>query len=261
MKRSRSENYCYIPEFILKNFCSQKGLFETGVYQIDKRDKSENFINPQSIKYGNYLFKLEATKIISKEELFFVNKCFEQNEEHFDEVIKKLNKRQQLSEEDRDYLYLLFVLLLMRSPEFGKLEWKDLAKKKVRLPEIPYQRYVRICKIICNRNRLNPETIFNALLSRIVKLILYSYSSDSNLMINGYSPVLLSGYYYLPISKNICLCLTPKNLGDFNQKEDISLFVGSEMIKNNGPYVYGSKSLDLKVLNNEDKTKIHLKRL
>ena len=263
MIESRLEKYCYIPEFILKNFSNLRGMLETGVYKFSKAEKTEEFLNPKNIKYGNYLFKLEVTKIIDKNERIFLNRCFEQNIENFENVIQKLNKHQQLSENDTDYMYLLFALLLMRTPEFRKLEWKDLVKKKVRLPEISYQRYSRICKIMCGRNRLNQDLLINALLQRLVKLNMFAYTSDGNFMINGFSPVLLRTNYYFPVSKDVCLVLTNEKIRDFYSEEDFALVIGSEMIKNDGPYVYGSKSLALKTFeksNNIDNTKILLKR-
>lgn len=252
----------YIPQMILKRFMNTRvPLRKPVIYQYDK----EKDIEIQIPKVADICVEKELYEIrndngvISEEERNLIEKSFGRLESKWNMIINKIEQKQDISKEDRDMLALLLVLQLIRTPEVMKItkEWLNNACIEINktLKQNEIDRCAKLASFVWGV--IKPET--NWFLYKILDIFLTNkniiiFHTKNDFVVNSNRPVMLlknseseniqNCQLLLPITKNYCIGLTKeKNILYEELNEEATKFINVQFFKNDGRYIYASKSI------------------
>lgn len=252
----------YIPQMILKRFMNTRvPLRKPVIYQYDK----EKDIEIQIPKVADICVEKELYEIrndndvISEEERNLIEKSFGRLESKWNMIINKIEQKQDISKEDRDILALLLALQLIRTPEVMKItkEWLNNACIEINktLKQNEIDRCAKLASFVWGV--IKPET--NWFLYKILDIFLTNkniiiFHTKNDFVVNSNRPVMLlknseseniqNCQLLLPITKNYCIGLTKeKNILYEELNEEATKFINVQFFKNDGRYIYASKSI------------------
>ena len=257
----------YIPRMLLKRFTTFRiPMKKPLIYQYDKEKGIERLVDIYDICRKNNLYEIkDETGVISDKEINLIENGFSRLESVWNDIIDKVEQEKDITDNDRCMLGVLLVLQLMRMPEVMKFtsEWlydesasigKTLTKNKA-------DRYMKLASFVWGDVKPETNWILNIWLENIlVGKDVVIYHSNSDFILNGSRPVLCLNFFetdavnncicFLPIAKNYCIGLTCKeNVLHKDIDENLTYFINTQNIQNDGRFVYGSKSILKRIKN------------
>lgn len=252
----------YIPQMMLKRFMNtQVPIRKPIIYQYDKEKDIERQIpKVADICFEKNLYEIRnENDIISDEERNLIEDSFSRLESTWNVIIKKIEEKQDISKEERDMLALLLVLQLIRTPEVMKItkEWLNNACTEINksLTQNEVDKYSKLASFVWET--VKPETnwfLYKTLDVFLTNKNIIIFHTKNDFVVNSNRPVMLlinskseniqNCQLLLPIAKNYCIGLTnEKNILHEELNEEATKFINGHFFKNDGQYIYASKSI------------------
>ena len=249
----------YIPRMILKHFVYFRiPMRKPLIYQYDKVSHTERLVDIYDVCRKNNLYELrDENNNIVEAERNLIEKGFSVLESYWDKAIRKVINKSDLDETDENWLCLLIVLQLLRTPEIMKFtsDWLYEVSDVIDKPLERYvaDRYSKLATFVWGE--VKPET--NWILDMVLQFVLEDkflvvYESDKPFILNGNRPVLCTHFceesnnctWFLPIADNYCLVLVDNEMNRYVHINDAMVdYINSEIYANDGRYIYSSTSI------------------
>lgn len=256
----------YIPQMILKRFMNtQVPICKPIIYQYDKeKDIERQRTNVDDICCEKKLYEIRGENgDISEEERNLIENSFSKLESKWNAIINKIEKKQDISKEERDMLALLLVLQLIRTPEVIKItkEWLNNACIKINktLTQNEIDRYSKLASFVWGV--IDPKTnwiLYELLEKFLTGKELVVFHTNGDFVINGNRPVFLlielnskekqDCQLIMPISKKYCISLTDKKTSLYVEINDAETdCINSAFFNNDGRFICASNSIETRL--------------
>lgn len=262
-KKQITKKQHYVPRMILKRFScsSSENNKKYFIYQYDKEKDIERRVDIMDVCHKNNLYEIkdEQGNVL---EANLIENSFANLEEKWEQIIRKIEKHQNLKKEDKSMLGLLLVLQLMRTPEIMELTsnwlYATFEESDNPLTKNEADKYMKLATFVWGE--IKPETnwmLFLMLRKTLEDKDIVIYYSDSKFILNGDSPVFCLNemllpksisdiYWILPLTEHCCLSLRKEGSSfPLYQKIDsnmVNLF-NEKAFLTNGRFVYSSFSI------------------
>ena len=185
------------------------------IYQYDKKKKCQRKVQIKEICYKKYLYELKnEDRIITNTENLIEN-ILGTYERKWDTIIQKIinNSNLYLEDEEVAYIYLLFIIQLLRVPSVINftVEYFNATLKKD-----DQEMKTAILSLFHLNNSYENNKPFIAVANLLCSKSLTVFRTDETFILNGENPInvlslcpnnLSSACFYFPISSHVCLAL------------------------------------------------------
>lgn len=250
----------YIPRMLLKRFTTFRvPMRKSLIYQYDKEKNIERMIDVYDACRVNNLYELRNEfGLIKDEERNLIEKRFSFRESIWNKILCKVDQHQKIDQKDQDWLGLLIVLQLMRTPEYMQIatQWICDVSKDMGIFLTPNQadRYMKSASFDWSESSAERHWILNILVNKLVLAKhLVIYYSDETFILNSSRPVFALSpaddinycQLYLSVSKHYCLCLANGNSNKLYIKAPnwFVKMINEHYFFNDGRFIYSSESL------------------
>ena len=164
----------YIPRMLLKHFTTFRiPMRKPLIHQYDKNKDIERLVDVYDVCRERYLYELrDGSGFISKNELNLIENGFSCLESAWDKIIRKIEQKEKISQEEKDLLGILLVLQIIRMPEIMKFtsEWLYNTAINVGKPltQNEADRYMKLASFVWGRVKPETNWILNTLLEKIL---------------------------------------------------------------------------------------------
>ena len=263
MNKQITINQHYIPQFILRNFASSQIPYKLeGFYRYDKKNDTEKFLSKEQVKTqcfskNLYEFILDR-KIISKEnpDRNVIENYLSNLENKWNVTTQKVIKKEEVSNEEKQLLYLLTAIQILRTPEAINFNKEYLKNVQPSLKEDEAENYAKIASLLLKSGEPEKDFLLRSFYTYLTTFNLSILVSKNNeFIIGNQRPVLCmlpfekankdDALWIFPISKNVCLKFAKKEEDAFYKiisKNELN-FINMQIYENEGNVIYSAKPI------------------
>lgn len=250
----------YIPQMILRNYTIfRPPMARPMLFQYDLENRCERMVTTQDACVKNNLYELrgEDGRIIASTRNAIEN-CLSVFEGEWTGIIKKLERRADLTEKDLTFLYFLIPIQFLRTPSVLQeaAQWLQQISS-VKISDQEAKRYARMASLICGEPDPNKSFLLNALTELCCEKQLTVFVADGtrgdSFILNGEYPVVALGLpddikqaiLCFPITPTMCLSFIHKSNNAFYQDVCSSFvtYLNQQSCSRCGRMLYSSASI------------------